>query len=71
MAVRITQQRTEVIRQGGNTQNARATQFIIEQINQPNNLQNARMTQMIIEVITIAGASLSGGIAIGHLNLTY
>jgi hypothetical protein len=67
---RITQQRTEVIRQGNNTQFARLTQLSIEEIAQPNNTQFARMSQISIELMTQPGRA-PGGWLQNPLNIMY
>ena len=50
MAIRITQERVEIVRQGKQPK-ARVTQEVIEQINKPNNTQKMRVTQEVIEQI--------------------
>lgn len=67
MASRITQERVEALRQGGNTQKLRMTQETVETIFSPTNVQNLRMTQEVIEVIYIPGA----GCLWNPLNITY
>jgi hypothetical protein len=48
MAVNISQERVEVLRQGGQ-RNERVTQEVIEVINQPPGTQRMRVTQIVIE----------------------
>jgi hypothetical protein len=58
MPIRITQLRTETLRQGGNAQQARVTQQAVEVVNQPAFVlqQQMRVTQIAIEFPFTAAA---------------